>query len=446
MPLIQQVSTINRWRGFSLIEVIVAVGILGLLAAVAVPAYQNYITKARVAEALALADAGRLEVEIPVATQSLADAIGSPRPLQPGNTNYVKTLTWTPDANWQTATGDQPRGAIWVVMDLPGVGKGRAFALEYRANGNWHCIPAPPPLAPGDLDPRYLPSVCSPGALALAPASTSTTSTGTCPAGTQPAGVVAGSTICQPTKPAAPAQPPAVAAAPVTPPPAASPPPAQAPGVGSTGIPASFAPVVNYASSMTQAQANAACEKELGVPPGGATFVPTGNGLKDEIVLSPRGEPGKTIEGQCVPERNAQNATSDFGHIPSNTDGLDLRDAWNLRDTQMCHFCAGPLAICEQLHTSQPCPLGYNFCATHVTNHLDGTRSVTRGCASYPFIRREWWQGTSDDDKCDKAAVPNQHVDFQCTFACVKPDCNAPLRPSDSTAYRGQHWKTFGMK
>lgn len=42
----------NRyWRGFTLIEVMVVVAIVALLASVALPSYQDYVTRAKIAEA-----------------------------------------------------------------------------------------------------------------------------------------------------------------------------------------------------------------------------------------------------------------------------------------------------------------------------------------------------------------------------------------------------------
>lgn len=171
-------------KGFTLIELMIVVAIIGILAAVALPAYQDYTIRARVTEGVGLASSAKSLIAENANTAAELTAVATAWNAQAGNngavSKYVSSVLVDDATGEVTVTfnqdnvGNIPADATLVYTPYIQTG---AAAVQLAANfgsGNtgsvdWGCASTAnlvsagrnlPTLTPGTLPAQFAPSEC----------------------------------------------------------------------------------------------------------------------------------------------------------------------------------------------------------------------------------------------------------------------------------------------
>ena len=147
-------------KGFTLIELMIVVAIIGILAAIAIPAYQDYTARAQASEGFSVTAGMRTDVGEFIAQRGrlpAADDGDSSRFAEVTEAGqYVDDFSWNGEqivVNWDTGESALTGGMNLIPQGEDGDYPTDADAGE-RLTG-WTCQPF------GDMDPNHLPASCA---------------------------------------------------------------------------------------------------------------------------------------------------------------------------------------------------------------------------------------------------------------------------------------------
>ena len=138
-------------QGFTLIELMIVVAIIGILAAVALPAYQDYTVRAKVSEVVLALSAPKTSIAEWYGTKGSMPPSAASAGFDTSGSQYVASLAYTGAGDTATLTataqGTGNTAADGKTVTMTGAGTSSTGKVA------WTC-------APGTMPAKYLPSSC----------------------------------------------------------------------------------------------------------------------------------------------------------------------------------------------------------------------------------------------------------------------------------------------
>lgn len=139
-------------KGFTLIELMIVVAIIGVLAAISIPLYQNYVAKSQITAAIAELNGAKPQYELIVNNGSAS-----------GNADYTvpnmffsgtKSKICIYAVNQPNNAGNADQALVCELQNVASVLQGESVYLNRNAQGTWRCSTS------NGIEPKLKPIDC----------------------------------------------------------------------------------------------------------------------------------------------------------------------------------------------------------------------------------------------------------------------------------------------
>ena len=154
-------------QGFTLIELMIVVAIIGILAAVAIPSYNDYTARAQVTEAVNLTGGMKTCIAEGISDRGAAPTLANcGLAASSGVGKFVDTLACAA-CDGTTAVATDGSTPVIVVATFASTGvssqlQGLTFAISTTDGNNWECGEVGEAAADTDVANKLLPGSCKP--------------------------------------------------------------------------------------------------------------------------------------------------------------------------------------------------------------------------------------------------------------------------------------------
>ena len=136
-------STMKKMQGFTLIELMIVIAILGILMAIAIPAYQDYLARAKASEAMYAAAPVKLGIaEFRLSNNRYPSALASIYTATAGQSKYVSTVALSGNGFTVTARNTGCATEPTYTFTPSAAATGNVAAVDWTCTSGNLCAPA----------------------------------------------------------------------------------------------------------------------------------------------------------------------------------------------------------------------------------------------------------------------------------------------------------------